>query len=68
MAWHLWWIFPTLFLLFLVVRLFLWTRGCGWGGRGFGRRFFQDALKARLASGEITEEQYRRISDILEAK
>ncbi len=67
--WHgmgLMWIFPLLFLIVLVVFLF---RGPWWIERGQGpgarRETAREILDRRLASGEITKEQYEELKRAL---
>jgi len=65
-----WLLFILLFIGFFVRMLFFrrWG-GCGWGPGGrYGYGGFQDheeVLKHRLAAGEISEEDYQRLRDVL---
>ena len=53
------WIFPTLFLVILILLL---VRGSGWlsrdDSRGEHRETAREILDRRYANGEITKEQY----------
>jgi uncharacterized membrane protein len=60
-------IFCALFLAFVIFRIFAFRR-CGWRRRGWhgDDRFEAEAiLQRRLASGEITAEEYHRLKEIL---
>lgn len=65
-----WFPFSFFFLFFVVavgIRLLFFRRfwgGCGWG-RGYGFESHEEVLRRRLAAGEITEEEYQRLRDIL---
>ena len=68
-----WWFpFPWFFLGFLVIallfRFVLFRRGgYGCGGRWDRGLDAESVLKRRLASGQITEEEYRRLREVIRA-
>jgi len=69
---HWWFPFPFILLTFLVVFLLvrlLFFRRWGWGcGGGWNRSFDAESiLKRRLASGQITEDEFKRLRDIVKA-
>ena len=76
--WAVWWPFGWIFIVFLtfmIMRLVFWRRG--WWGRGhWGHPYYyggapgghvpaEEILRQRLAKGEITEDEYKRLMDVL---
>ncbi len=61
-------IFFVLLIAFIVTRIFFirrcggWSRGYGWYD---GRQDAEAILRRRLANGDITEEEYQKMKDIL---
>lgn len=66
--WFPWpWILLMVFFLFLILRFTLFRRGWGCGGRWDTPLDAEAILKRRLASGQITEEEFQRLRNLLRA-
>lgn len=64
------WFLVVLLFTGFIVRMALFRRfGCGrggaWGTHGYGYPDHDDVLKRRLAAGEINEEEYQKLREIL---
>ncbi len=62
--------FCILFVIVIIgfIARLLWFRhwgGCGWGPGRFSYQDHEDVLKRRLAAGEISEEEYNHLRDVL---
>lgn len=67
---HPWFfVFPFLFLVLIAVRMFTWRRFgrpcCGGYGYGYGGDDAMAMLRRRLVNGEINEEEYQRLKQLL---
>ena len=66
-----WFFFALLFFGFIVRMVFFRRFGCGrWGGwgppgHGYAYEDHEAVLKRRLAAGEITEEEYQKLREVL---
>ena len=72
-----WWIFPSVMLVVMLIRLLV-VRGAVWGGPGTGRQGRQPdgtgapadpalvRLRDRYARGEITEQEYQEMRQLLQ--
>jgi uncharacterized membrane protein len=66
---HWWYPFPWFLFTFLIVlllfRFLFFRRGWGWGGHWDRPLDAESMLKRRLASGQITEEEYHRLLQLI---
>jgi uncharacterized membrane protein len=58
-------IFFLLLIAFIVSRIFFYRRCGGFCGWQNGRTDAEAILRRRLANGDITEEEYQKMKDIL---
>ncbi len=64
-----WFLFVLLFVGFILRMVFFRRFGCGgwgaWGPPGYRYPDHDDVLKRRLAAGEINEDEYHKLREIL---
>ncbi len=73
MAWHhvfnpfcsFFFILLIVFIVFMVFRIISFRRCGGWNGWQSGRMDAEAILRRRLANGDISEEEYQKVKDIL---
>lgn len=66
--WPFGFVFFGLLLTFLILRLVFWRRWCGGWGAGYPPPYAMDAneaLRMRLARGEIGEDEFARLREAL---